>query len=44
VECGNRFMRAKKQFEARWVAEHATGQGIGGVLVLDNGTVGASRK
>lgn len=38
VECGNQYMRAKKRFEERWEAEHASAQGAGPQVVLDNGT------
>lgn len=44
VECGNRYMRAKKLFEQRWVAEHPTAQETGAGVVLDNGSVGGLRK
>lgn len=41
VECGNQYMRAKKVFEQRWEAEHASTYGTGAGVVLDNGPVGA---
>jgi hypothetical protein len=43
VECGNQFMRAKKRFEAQWVAGHASDQTTGAAVVLDNGLVGGPR-
>jgi len=44
VECGNRYMRAKKEFEKQWLAEHAAGESGGGAVVLDNGSIGGVRK
>jgi Protein of unknown function (DUF2726) len=44
VECGNRYMRAKKEFETRWAAEHGSRQGTGGAVVLDNQSAGVGRK
>jgi hypothetical protein len=44
VECGNLYMRARKEFERQWMAEHGTGQANGPVVVLENGSVGGSRK
>lgn len=45
VECGNQFMRAKKQFEAQWAAENASDVSTGAaVVVLDNGSPGGARK
>jgi len=29
VECGNQYMRAKKEFEREWLAEHGTGPATG---------------
>jgi hypothetical protein len=43
VECGNQYMRAKKKFEAQWVAEHGSGPAAGPVSALDNGSVGGTR-
>jgi hypothetical protein len=40
VECGNLYMRAKKVFEQRWMAEH----GAQGGVVLDNRSAGETRK
>jgi hypothetical protein len=44
VECGNGYMRAKKEFEKQWLVEHETGQTSGPVVVLDNGSIGGVRK
>jgi hypothetical protein len=44
VECGNQYMRAKRLFERQWAAEHASGQDTGAAVVLDNGSIGGSRK
>jgi hypothetical protein len=44
VECGNLYMRAKKEFEKRWMAEHGTGKPSGAATVLDNGSIGGVRK
>jgi hypothetical protein len=44
VECGNQYMRAKREFEKQWAAEHASGQARGAAVVLDNGSIGGSRK
>jgi Protein of unknown function (DUF2726) len=44
VECGNLYMRAKKVFEQRWEAEHASSQGKGADVVLDNRSVGGPHK
>jgi hypothetical protein len=41
VNCGNQYMRAKKVFEQRWVAQHASSLETGVGLVLDNELVGA---
>jgi len=35
VECGNRYMRAKKVFEQRWAAEHPSISGNGAEVVPD---------
>jgi very-short-patch-repair endonuclease len=44
VECGNFYIRAKKDFEKAWTAEHGMGQASGPVVVLDNGSIGEVRK
>jgi hypothetical protein len=44
VECGNRYMRAKKEFDNHWIALHAAVPGSGGAVVLDNESIGAARK
>jgi Protein of unknown function (DUF2726) len=44
VECGNQYMRAKKRFEVQWAAEHSSGQATGAAVILENGSIGASRK
>jgi hypothetical protein len=44
VECGNRYMRAKKLFEQAWEAEHPQKQGSATEIVLDNGSVGGPRR
>jgi hypothetical protein len=44
VECGNQYMRAKKRFETQRVAEHASGQTTGAAVILENGSIGGSRK
>jgi hypothetical protein len=44
VECGNQYMRAKKEFEKQWLAGHAAGPAIGAAIVLDNGSIGESLK
>jgi hypothetical protein len=44
VDCGNQYMRAKRDFEKQWVALHAADHGIGGVVVLDNASIGAERR
>jgi hypothetical protein len=36
VECGNKYIRAKRAFELKWSAEHPVGQGTGAEVVLDN--------
>jgi very-short-patch-repair endonuclease len=38
VECGNRYMRAKKVFELKWAAEHPS-QGSGAEVVLGNSSL-----
>jgi hypothetical protein len=43
VECGNQYMRAKKEFEKQWGAGHPSGQSSGGAVVLDNGAIGARK-
>ena len=43
VECGNQYMRAKKAFEKRWALEHASAQASGGVVVLENASIGSRR-
>jgi hypothetical protein len=43
VECGNRYMRAKKEFEKQWTAGHASGQATGAAVVLDNGSIGVRK-
>ena len=35
VECGNQYMRAKKEFEQQWLAEHASGKPSEATTVLD---------
>jgi hypothetical protein len=42
VECGNQYMRAKKEFEKQWLAEHASGRATGAAVVLDNGSIGGA--
>ena len=44
VECGNQFMRAKKRFEVQWAAENASDQTPGAAVILENGSMGGSRK
>jgi hypothetical protein len=44
VECGNQYMRAKRQFEKQWVALHGTVPGIVGAVVLDDASIGAARR
>jgi Protein of unknown function (DUF2726) len=44
VECGNLYMRAKKEFDRKWVMEHGTGQTSGPVVVLDSGSIGRARQ
>ena len=44
VECGNFYMKAKKEFEKKWSVEHGTGEARGPVVVLDNGSGGGGRK
>jgi hypothetical protein len=43
VECGNLYMRAKSDFDKRWMEEHGIGPS-GGPVVLDNGSIGGVRK
>jgi Protein of unknown function (DUF2726) len=40
VECGNRYMRAKREFEKQWVAQHTSGLRTGEGVVLDNAAIG----
>ena len=44
VECGNRYIRAKKEFEKQWVAGHGADPTTGAAVVLDNGSIGGTRK
>jgi hypothetical protein len=44
VECGNQYMRAKKEFEKQWVAEHGASEFTVAPVVLDNGSNGGARK
>jgi len=44
VECGNLYMRAKKEFEKQWLVEHAADQATEAAVVLDNGSIGGVRK
>ena len=44
VECGNQYMRAKKEFEKQWLGEHPSAESSGGAVVLDNGSIGGRRK
>jgi hypothetical protein len=44
VECGNQYMRAKKEFAKQWLAEHGTDQATGLAIVLENGSIGEVRK
>jgi Protein of unknown function (DUF2726) len=44
VECGNQYMRAKKEFAKQWLAEHGTDQATGLAIVLENGSIGEARK
>jgi hypothetical protein len=44
VECGNLYMRAKKEFEKQWLMEHTSGPASGAAVVLDNGSIGGVRK
>ena len=44
VECGNQYMRAKKDFEKQWLADHPSGEFGGAAIVLDNGSIGGARK
>jgi Protein of unknown function (DUF2726) len=39
VECGNQYIRAKKVFDQRWLAEHSSSQGSGAEVVLNNASV-----
>jgi hypothetical protein len=42
VECGNGYMRAKKEFARQWMAEHGTGQAATPTVTLDNGSIDRS--
>ena len=44
VECGNQYMRAKKDLGKQWLAEHPFGESGGAAIVLDNGSIGGARK
>jgi len=44
VQCGNQYMRAKKDFERRWLIEHPSSELSRGAVVLDNGSIGGARK
>jgi hypothetical protein len=44
VECGNQYMRAKRDFEKQWLAAHPTGEPAGAAIVLDNGSISGARK
>jgi Protein of unknown function (DUF2726) len=44
VECGNQYMRVKKEFDKRWTVEHPSGGSDGGAVVLDNESIGGVRK
>jgi Protein of unknown function (DUF2726) len=44
VECGNLYMRAKKEFDKQWVIEHASSPATGAAVVLDNGSIGGVRQ
>jgi hypothetical protein len=44
VECGNQYMRARKEFEKQWLVEHAAGPATGAAIVLDSGSIGGVRK
>jgi hypothetical protein len=37
-------MRAKKDFEKQWLADHPSGEFGGAAIVLDNGSIGGARK
>ena len=39
VECGNQYMRAKRDFEAQWVKDHDPGKPVASVVVLGNASV-----
>jgi len=39
VECGNQYMRARKEFEKQWVMVHPSSESRGGASVLNNGSV-----
>jgi hypothetical protein len=40
VECGNQYMRAKRDFEAQWSKGHPPRKTISPMVVLGNGSVG----
>jgi hypothetical protein len=44
VECGNQYMRAKKEFEEQWLVKHGTSESSGAAIVLDNESIAGSRK
>jgi hypothetical protein len=43
VECGNKYMRAKKLFEQQWATEHPSAP-VQEATVLDNASLGRTRK
>ena len=43
VECGNQYMRAKKAFELKWAADHAS-QGSGAKVVTDDSLAHGAKK
>jgi hypothetical protein len=44
VECGNRYMRAKKVFETGWMAAHPGVEGNGRAIVLDNAAISGGHR
>jgi hypothetical protein len=44
VECGNRYIRAKKLFEQGWAKDHPASQGSGPAVVLDNSSIRRQQK
>jgi hypothetical protein len=44
VDCGNRYIRAKRAFELKWAAEHPVVQATGAEVVLDSGSVAGRHK